>query len=191
MDACEEYKPLKHNNKREKTLPINERIRAAQVQLITQTGENVGLVARDQALGMARDVGLDLVLLSEQGATGVPVAKIMDFGKSLYEKKKRQNKTKKHQKVIQIKEIKFRPKIGEHDYQTKMKQMVEFLQKGKRVKVSLFFKGRENANRSERAAELFGKINTTLQEYVLLDNIIQEKDSPGGIWSRVYYLKNV
>lgn len=181
---------MKHT-KRERTLPINERIRDAKVQLITQTGENVGLVARNQALTMAREAGLDLVLLSEQGANNdAPVAKIMDFGKSLYEKKKRQNKTKKSQKIIQVKEIKFRPKIGEHDYQTKMKHMIEFLEKGKRVKVSLFFRGRENANRSERAAELFGRINATLQEQKILDSLIQEKDSPGGVWSRVYYLKS-
>ena len=71
---------------------------------------------------MAEEAGLDLVIIAETGKDGVPVVKIMDFGKALYEKKKKQTEAKKHQKVIQVKEVKMSPKIGEHDYQTKIKQ---------------------------------------------------------------------
>ena len=82
------------------------------------------------------------------------------------------------------------PKIGEHDYQTKMKQVVQFLNEGKRVKITLFFKGRENATKDERGRELFIKINQTLEELELLKNLVQETDAQAGqFWSRIYYLK--
>ena len=82
-----------------------------------------------------------MVLIAEEGREGVPVAKVMDFGKALYEKKKKQHEAKKHQKVIQIKEIKIAPKIGEHDFQTKMRQAMEFLKEGKRVKITCSSRG--------------------------------------------------
>ena len=84
-------------------------------------------------------------MIVESGKEGVPVVKIMDFGKALYEKKKKQHEAKKHQKLIQVKEVKISPKIGEHDFQTKMRQAMDFLNEGKRLKITLFFKGRENA----------------------------------------------
>ncbi len=170
---------------------INEKIQAQQVQLISHKGENVGVISRSQALRMAEEAGLDLVMISSKGQDGVPVVKIMDFGKVIYEKKKKQIEAKKHQKVIQIKEIKLRPKIGEHDYQTKMKQTIQFLKDGKRVKITLFFKGRENIDKEKRGAELFEKINTTFEEHDLLKQLIQEKDSRAGqFWSKIYYLKS-
>ena len=89
----------------------------------------------------------------------MPVAKIMDFGKALYAKRKQQAEAKKSQKIIQVKEIKMRPKIGEHDYQTKMNQAIDFLKDGKHVKITLMFKGREAAMREERGEELFRKID--------------------------------
>ena len=115
-------------------------------------------MTRGDALKIAQEAGLDLVMIAEEGREGVPVAKIMDFGKALYEKKKKQHEAKKHQKVIQIKEVKMGPKIGEHDFQTKMRQAIDFLKEGKRVKITLFFKGRENATKIERGTELFDKI---------------------------------
>jgi translation initiation factor IF-3 len=170
---------------------INDKIRVERLQVITHDGSNVGVVPTYQALRMAQDASLDLVLIAEQGKDGVPVAKIMDFGKALYEKKKQQTEAKKHQKVIQIKEVKLRPKIGEHDYQTKMKQVLEFLNEGKRVKITLFFKGREGATKHTRGAEFFDKIQKTFEESDVLKNLIQEEDvNAGQIWSRVYYLKN-
>ena len=176
--------------RKENSTPINERIRADRMQVITQDGENVGVIPKSQALRMAFDAGLDLVVISES-SDGVPVAKIMDFGKALYKKKKKSAEAKKHQKVIQVKEVKLSPKIGEHDFLTKMKQAVQFFNEGKRVKITLFFKGRENANRAERGAELFNKVNQYLEEQDLLKNLVQEMDTQAGqFWSRIYYLKN-
>ena len=183
-----------NNNIKEKkeVLPlINEQIRATTVQLIDGDGANVGVVARAQALQMAEQAGLDLVLLSDSGKDGVPVVKIMDLGKALYEKKKKQTEAKKHQKVIQIKEIKIRPKIGEHDYQTKIKQAIDFLKDGKRLKITLFFKGRENATKDERGVEIFDKVNQSFEEHGIAKNLIHEKDTRlGQYWSRIYYLKS-
>jgi len=91
---------------------------------------------------------------------------------------------------VQIKEIKFSPKIGEHDFLTKMKHALEFLNDGKRVKVTLFFKGRENIAKHERGSELFSKINNILEEFGILKDLVQEKDMKmGRFWSRIYYLK--
>ncbi len=185
---------MNNNNIKEKkeALPlINEQIRASNVQLIDGDGVNVGVVSRAQALQIAEQAGLDLVLLSDSGKDGVPVVKVMDLGKALYEKKKKQNESKKHQKVIQIKEVKIRPKIGEHDYQTKINQAIDFLKDGKRLKITLFFKGRENATKDERGIEIFEKVNQSFEEHGIAKNLIQEKDTRlGQYWSRIYYLKN-
>lgn len=180
----------KRDFKREPAPLINDRIRAPRVQVITHDGENVGVITRDRALLMAREANLDLVLLAESGSEGVPVAKIMDYGKMLYEKKKKQAEAKKHQKVIQVKEIKFRPKIGEHDYQTKINHAIQFLKSGKRVKVTLAFRGRENITKGERGPELFQKIDDSFAQHGLSDNLVTEQESRmGQFWSRVYYIK--
>lgn len=171
---------------------LNEKIRAPRLQLIAEDGRNLGTVSRGEALKLAQEAGLDLVMISEEGREGVPVAKVMDFGKSLYEKKKKQHEAKKHQKVIQVKEVKIGAKIGEHDFQTKMRQAIDFLKEGKRVKFTLFFKGRENATKFERGTEIFDKIQKTFEEYDLLKNLGQEADAKlGSLWSRIYFLKNV
>lgn len=177
--------------KEQQQLPLmNEKIRDPFVQLITHEGENIGVISRAEALRKADLAGLDLVLISEGGREGVPVVKIMDFGKVLYEKKKKQAESKKHQKVIQVKEIKMSPKIGEHDYQTKIKQALQFIQEGKRVKVTLFFKGREMVTKEERGIEMFEKIDKSFEAAGILQDLIQEKDAKmGQLWSRIYYLK--
>lgn len=168
----------------------NEEIRAEKVQLIGLDGFNFGIVSRRDALNQAYDSGLDLVLLSETGGMGYPVAKIMDYGKELYARKKKQSIAKKNQKVIQIKEIKISPKIGEHDYQTKMNQGMGFLEEGKKIKITLLFRGRELVNKTERGNELFQKIDQTFAERGLLERIIQEKDlKTDSAWSRVFSLK--
>lgn len=142
-------------------------------------------------MNLAFESGLDLVLIAETGSEGVPVTKIMDFGKELYNRKKKQNEAKKHQKVIQIKEIKIRPKIGEHDYITKMNQGIGFLEDGKKLKVTLVFRGREMANKEERGKELFSKIDRTFEERGLLERIIEDKDVKiGSAWSKLFSLKN-
>ncbi len=177
-------------DKKENAPLINQQIRAENVQLITQDGENIGTISRNQALRQAEEAGLDLVLIAQSGKDGIPVVKIMDFGKVLYEKKKKTLEAKKHQKVIQIKEIKMSPKIGEHDYQTKIKQAVQFLTTGKRVKITLSFRGREIATKDARGTELFTKIEKSFEEHDLAQNLVQEQDSKmGKMWSRIYYLK--
>lgn len=178
-------------DKKEVGPAINEKIRALRLQLIAADGRNIGTVSRLDALKLAHEASLDLVIIADEGREGVPVAKIMDFGKSLYEKKKKQHEAKKHQKVIQVKEVKMAPKIGEHDFQTKMRQAIDFLKSGKRVKITLFFKGRENATKLERGSELFDKIQQMLESQDLLKNIGQETDTRmGSLWSRIYFLKN-
>lgn len=171
---------------------INDRIRAPKLQVITDNGENLGVIDRFKALALAKEASLDLVLLSESGSEGAPVAKIMDFGKLLYERKKKKNEAKKHQKVIQIKEIKFRPKIGDHDFQTKINQAVQFLQEGKRVKCTIAFRGRENITKDEKGEEFFQKIDSVLAAKGFVDNLITEQDAKTGqIWSRIYYVKGL
>lgn len=175
--------------KKESSALINEKIRAPQLQLITETGENIGTISRLDALRMAQQARLDLVQLNDQGPLGIPIAKIMDFGKSLYEKKKKESK--KNQKVIQVKEIKIRPKIGEHDLMIKIKQSVQFLTDGKRVKITLCFRGRENVLKDELGAELFKKIEEYFEQFDVAKNLVQDKDTKlGQFWSRIYYLKN-
>lgn len=132
-----------------------------------------------------------MVLIAESGGLGVPVTKIMDYGKELYNRKKKLSEAKKHQKVIQIKEIKIRPKIGEHDYQTKMNRGIEFLESGKKVKVTLLFRGREMANKHERGRELFDKIGRTFEERGMLERIVEDKEiKAGSAWSKVFSLKS-
>lgn len=166
----------------------NEAIRAREVQLIAEDGRNVGVVSRDEALFRAREVGLDLVMLSD--AREVPIVKIMDVGKELYERKKKQAEAKKHQKVIQIKEIKLRPKIGEHDYLTKLHQGIGFLQDGKHLKVTLLFRGREVATKHERGNEMFQKIMATFEQQGVASSLVEDKEIKAGpAWSKIFYLK--
>jgi len=178
------------NNSKRDVPQINENIRALQMQLITQDGQNIGLISRSQALSMAKDANLDLVILAERGKDGFPVVKIMDYGKVLYEKKKKLAEAKRHQKTIQVKEVKISPKISEHDYQTKINRAIDFLKDGKRVKVTLFFRGRENITKEVRGAELFQKIENSFRSQGF-SSLVHEHDSHmGKAWSRTYYLKS-
>lgn len=182
------------NIKPEKNVqPINENIRFPRVQLITGDGQNVGVVSREEALRAAQIAGLDLVLIAEKGSEGYPVTKIIDFGKLLYAKKKKQSEAKKHQKVIQVKEIKLRPKIGEHDFLTKMNQALQFLKDGKHLKVTVAFRGREAITKEERGTQMFEKIDSFFENNDLKSggNLVQEKDlKMGQLWSRTYYMKS-
>lgn len=172
------------------SVPVNEQIHASQVQLIDESGVNHGVLSRSEALRLAREAGLDLVLIADSGGQDVPVVKIMDFGKALYEKKKKAAESKKKQAVIQVKELKIRPKIGDHDFMTKMNQGVDFVKSGKHLKITLIFRGREVANRKERGQELFDKVNQVFESHGILKDLIQEEDAKSGqFWSRIYYLK--
>jgi translation initiation factor IF-3 len=123
---------------------VNERIRVREVRVIDDTGQQLGIMPPQQALAIARQKGLDLV---EVSATAVPpVCRIMDFGRYQYLEQKRARQAKKHQKTIEIKEIKFRPKVDEQDYQFKRKHIERFLLDGDKVKATVFFRGREMAH---------------------------------------------
>ncbi|RYL93919.1 translation initiation factor IF-3 [Sporolactobacillus sp. THM7-4] len=119
---------------------VNEGIRAQQVRLIGQNGEQVGIKSRTEALAMARQVNLDLVMVAP-GARP-PVCRIMDYGRYRYEQQKKDREARKNQKVISIKEIRLSPSIEEHDFNTKMRNAKKFLEKGDKVKASVRFRGR-------------------------------------------------
>lgn len=130
--------------RREERTRINERIRVREVRVIDENGQQLGIMPPQQALAIARQKGLDLV---EVSATAVPpVCRIMDYGRFQYLEQKRARQAKKHQKTIEIKEIKFRPKVNEHDYQFKKKHIERFLAEGDKVKATVFFRGREMAH---------------------------------------------
>lgn len=136
---------------------VNDRIRAPEVRLIGADGENLGIVAPARGVELAEEAGLDLVEISPNA--NPPVCKIMDFGKFKYETQKREAEARKNQKTIDIKEVKFRPGTDTHDYDVKMRNVVRFLEKGDKVKVTLRFRGREMAHQNlgrgllERVAE--------------------------------------
>ncbi|HEX3984597.1 MAG TPA: translation initiation factor IF-3 [Acidisoma sp.] len=123
---------------------VNEEIRSAQVRLIDQDGEMIGVMTSRDALQRAFQVGLDLLEISPNAEP--PVVKILDYGKFKYEQQKKKNEAKKRQKVIEIKEIKVRPNIDENDYQVKLRAMKSFIEEGDKVKVTLRFRGREMAH---------------------------------------------
>ena len=123
---------------------INERIRGSEIRLIGANGENLGVVSPDRALTLAEEAGLDLVEISPTAQP--PVCKIMDYGKFKYETQKKEAEARKNQKVIEIKEVKFRPGTDTHDYDVKMRGVLRFLEDGDKVKVTLRFRGREMAH---------------------------------------------
>jgi translation initiation factor IF-3 len=130
---------------REQTGPrINEAIRVREVRLIDENGNNVGVVPKLEAASRALEAGLDLVEISPDAQP--PVCKIMDFGKYKYQEQKKAAEARKRQKVVEIKEIKMRPGIDDHDYDTKMKAIRRFFEEGDKVKITLRFRGREMAH---------------------------------------------
>jgi translation initiation factor IF-3 len=112
--------------------------------VIDETGQQLGIMPPPQAVAIARQKGLDLVEISPTAVP--PVCRIMDFGKYQYQEQKRSREAKKHQRVIEVKEIKFRPKVDEHDYDFKRKHIERFLADGDKVKATIFFRGREMAH---------------------------------------------
>jgi translation initiation factor IF-3 len=115
-----------------------------EVRVIDDAGQQLGVMTPQQALAIARQKALDLVEVAPMAQP--PVCKIMDFGKYQYQEQKRAREARKHQKVIEVKEIKFRPKVDEHDYQFKKKHIERFLAEGDKVKATIFFRGREMAH---------------------------------------------
>jgi translation initiation factor IF-3 len=123
---------------------VNDQINVREVRLIDQDGNNQGVVDTREALERAANVGLDLVEVSPTASP--PVCKILDFGRYKYEMQKRANEARKKQKTIDVKEIKMRPNIDDHDYNVKLKSIQKFLNEGDKVKVTMRFRGREMAH---------------------------------------------
>ncbi|HEY5502718.1 MAG TPA: translation initiation factor IF-3 [Candidatus Anoxymicrobiaceae bacterium] len=120
---------------------VNDSIRCPQVRLISETGEQMGITPIEEAQRIALDRDLDLVEVAPQGQP--PVCKIMDYSKYCYEQDQKMKAARKKQSVIIVKEMKMRPKIDIHDYETKKKHVVRFLDQGNKVKVTIMFRGRE------------------------------------------------
>jgi translation initiation factor IF-3 len=123
---------------------MNDMIRTRQVRLINADGDNVGVVETLEALRQAIEAGLDLVEVSPDADP--PVAKILDYGKFKFQEQKKQAEARKKQKIVEIKEIKMRPSIDDHDYDVKMRSIKRFFEEGDKVKVTLRFRGREMAH---------------------------------------------
>ncbi|MFM7302819.1 MAG: translation initiation factor IF-3 [Alphaproteobacteria bacterium] len=147
---------------------INDEIRVPQVRLIDDAGEMIGVMSAREALIRAYDVGLDLVEISPNAVP--PVCKILDYGKYKYEQQKKANEARKKQKVVEIKEIKVRPNIDDHDYDVKMRQMKNFIGEGDKVKVTLRFRGREMAHQ-ELGVKVLERIRNDLIELVRVEQM--------------------
>jgi translation initiation factor IF-3 len=138
---------------------VNEEIRNREVQLIDQTGTNLGAIPIQDALAKAAEAGLDLVEISPNA--NPPVCKLLDYGKYKFQAQKKAAEARKKQKVVEVKEIKFRPMIDDHDYDVKMRAMKRFFEEGDKVKVTLRFRGREMAHQ-ELGTQLLDRVKTDL-----------------------------
>lgn len=147
---------------------VNEKIRDSEIRLIGADGENAGVVHPAKAMLMAQEAGLDLVEISPNAKP--PVCKIMDFGKFKYEQQKRESEARKKQKIIEIKEVKFRPNTDIHDYGVKMRNVYKFLENGDKVKVTLRFRGREMAHQN-LGRELLERVAADIKEHGKVENM--------------------
>ncbi|MBP1604127.1 MAG: infC [Acidobacteria bacterium] len=139
-----------------------------EIRVIDDLGQQLGIMPPQQALVIARQKGLDLVEVAP-GAVP-PVCRIMDFGKYQYQEQKRAREARRHQKVIEVKEIKFRPKVDEHDYQFKKKHIERFLADGDKVKATVFFRGREIAH-PEIGRRILARLLDELAEVATPENL--------------------
>lgn len=150
----------------QKFIRVNDRIRAPQVRLIGAQGEQLGIVPLQKAQGMADQYELDLVEVAP-GATP-PVCRILDFTKYKYEEEKKERLAKKRQHQVHLKEIRVKPNIEEHDYQVKLRQLNSFLRKKDKVKVGLFFRGREMAHQ-ELGRRILDRFMTESTQYGIVE----------------------
>ncbi|MCA9333821.1 translation initiation factor IF-3 [Candidatus Saccharibacteria bacterium] len=143
-----------------KNVRLNEGIRARELRVIDQNGQQIGVITRDEALRLARESELDLVEISPEA--NPPVAKIIDWGKFQYQRTKQQQKNKRNTKVQDVKQMRLGLKIGDHDLDVKLRKVTKFLEDGHKVKMTVFFRGREMAhkdigfNLAQRIIERFG-----------------------------------
>ncbi len=147
---------------------INERIRLSPVRLIDDDGAQLGVVSVDEALDRARSKGLDLVEVA--GNTRPIVCKIMDYGRFRYEQEKKAREAKKQQHQVDVKEVKYRPNINQHDFDTKTNRARKFLEQGKHVKVTIMFRMRE-MRRPENGFELLQRVADALADIANVDRM--------------------
>jgi translation initiation factor IF-3 len=153
------------------TTRINERIRVPEVRLIDENGQQVGIMKTPEALRRAQDRELDLVEVAP-GAKP-PVCRILDYSKYKYEQTQKQKAARKHQTQINVREIKFRPKIAQHDYDTKKGHVIRFLQGRDKVKVTIMFRGREMAH-PERGEMLLNRLAEDLGDLAVVEQRPQQ-----------------
>ncbi|HEX6103660.1 MAG TPA: translation initiation factor IF-3 [Alphaproteobacteria bacterium] len=147
---------------------VNEQITVPQVRLIDDAGQMIGVVSRREALNRAMEAGLDLVEVSP--TADPPVCKILDYGKFKYESQKKKNEARKKQKIIEVKEIKMRPGIDDHDYDVKMRAMHRFLEEGDKVKVTMRFRGREMVHQ-ELGLKVLERVRGQLDEVAKVEQM--------------------
>jgi len=153
--------------KKIKELRINEEIRASEVRLVGGEGEDTVIIPLKEALQHAIDKGMDLVEVSPNAKP--PVCRVMDYGKYRFDQIKREKEAKKNQRITQVKEVKFRPNIEEHDFETKIKNAERFLKDGDKVKVTVMFRGREITHTD------FGRTLLLRMQECLADIAVMEK----------------
>ena len=150
-----------------KELKVNEQIRARQVRLIMEDGQQQGIVDTRDALRMARDAELDLALVGE--AAQPPVAKLMDYGKYRYEMQQQEKEARKRSRQQEMKAIKFRVKIDDHDYNTKVNHVKRFLKGGHKVKVTIMFRGRERTH-PELGQEILNRVASDVSDMATVES---------------------
>ncbi|NLN12675.1 MAG: translation initiation factor IF-3 [Arcobacter skirrowii] len=153
-------------DRRKDDVIMNEYITAKELRCTSDSGENYGIIPTSQALSLADELGLDLVLIAPDATP--PVAKIMDYSKFKYQQEKKKKEAKKNQKVIVVKEIKLSVKIAENDISYKVKHAREFLEEGNHVKFRVFLKGREMSN-PDAGVEVLNKIWTMVEDIAVMD----------------------
>jgi translation initiation factor IF-3 len=151
---------------------INERIRVAEVRLVDEDGSQIGVVKTDQALAMAADRDLDLVEVAPDSRP--PVARLLDYSKYKYEQEQKAKAARKHQQQVNIREIKLRPKIADHDYETKKGHVERFLRHQDKVKVTIMFRGREQAH-PERGRALLERLFEDIGELATIEQHPQQE----------------
>ena len=150
---------------------INERIRVPEVRLIDETGKQVGIMRTGEALRYAQDRDLDLVEVAPDARP--PVCRVLDYSKYKYEQVQKQKAARKHQQQINVREIKFRPKIAQHDYDTKKGHVERFLRARDKVKVTIMFRGREMAH-PERGEMILNRLAEELQDLAIVEQRPQQ-----------------
>jgi translation initiation factor IF-3 len=156
----------------DRTLPerdstrINERIRVPKVRLIDEDGSQIGVVETERAMALARDKDLDLVEVAPDARP--PVTRLLDYSKYKYEQEQKAKAARKHQQQVNVREIKLRPKIAQHDYETKRGHVERFLRGNNKVKVTIMFRGREQAH-PERGRALLERLFTDIEELAVIE----------------------